>query len=334
MIPLNRHGPAILLRKVRRWFEPDLDRARVEQVFTEFDDQRGYGAWHAHCREAMNRPLPIRDTPGALVRGGFAVQQVMSRETAADLLAAASTDQAPARLKQDSSKLEGYDLSNPALVRRLIEAALTSEVDVHCLEFFRSHYFVYWYTLSRTAPVKGPASVSFKWHCDQGPRAHLKLLVYLNDYAEHGGGTSYLDLAASDAVAKSGYLFARGRRRTQALEKLASLAGRPISAYDHHPSAGDSVLFQPSRVLHCGISPTLGPRYVLTLCLLPSPIPWGVALERGAQIDLRHDPIWHADARGLLFFDSTRGDAVADLCKKKEGSSGLSVGKNGVSIKR
>ncbi len=304
MIPLNRHGPSILLNKVKRWLEPDLDPARVERVFTDFDDHRGYAAWHARCKAAMTRPLPIRGTPGAVVRNGFAVQQVMSHGTAADLLATASADQSPARLKRDSAKLEGYDLSNPALARRLIEAALTAEVDAHCLEYFQSDYFVYWYTLSRTAAVKGPASVSFKWHCDQGPRAHLKLLVYLNAYAEHGGGTSYLDLAASDAVAKSGYLFARGRRRTETLERLASLAGRPISAYDHRPNAGDSVLFQPSRVLHRGISPTLGPRYVLTLCLLPSPIPWDVALARGAQIDLRHDSIWHADAEGLRqFFD-------------------------------
>lgn len=299
MIPLNRHGPAILLRKVKRWLEPDLDPSRVERVFTDFDDHRGYAAWHARCQAGLTRPLPERDAPGDVVKNGFAVQQVMSRETAADLLAAASGDQNVAQLKRDSAKLEGYDLANPALVNRLIESALTVEVDAHCLEFFRSEYFVYWYTLSRTAPIEGPASVSFMWHSDRGPRTHLKLLVYLNDYSEHRGGTSYLDLTASEAVAKTGYVFARGRRRTASLDQLAALAGRPLSAYDHHPRAGDAVLFQPSRVLHCGITPKLGPRYVFTLCLLPSPLPWREALARGAQIDLRHNPIWHADAQEL-----------------------------------
>jgi hypothetical protein len=123
--------------------------------------------------------------------------------------------------------------------------------------------------------------------------------VYLNDYSEHGGGTAYLDLDSSKAVADSGYLFARGRRRTASLEELTALAGRPLKAYEHHPRAGDSVLFQPSRVLHCGLTPTSGPRYVLTLCLLPSPIPWQDALVSGAQIDLRHDPIWHDRADAL-----------------------------------
>jgi len=33
MIPLNRHSPAILLRKLRRRFEPDLYRQRVARTF-------------------------------------------------------------------------------------------------------------------------------------------------------------------------------------------------------------------------------------------------------------------------------------------------------------
>ena len=299
MIPLNRHGPAVLLRKFRLWFEPDLDPSRVEKVFSEYDDRRGYAAWHARCKAALARPLPVGASVGPVMKDGFAVQQVMTSEAAASLLAAASTGQEPGRLKRDSAKLEGYGLDDPALVRRLADSALTAEIDAQCLEFFGSEYFVYWYTLSRTEPSEGRATVSFKWHCDRGPRSHLKLLVYLNDHSEHGGGTSYLDLAGTEAVGRSGYVFARGRRRTGSLEELSKLAGRPLAPYDHLPRAGDAVLFQPSRVLHSGITPKLGPRYVFTLCLLPSPVPWQQALERSAHVDLRSDPIWHDDARTL-----------------------------------
>lgn len=299
MIPLNRHGPGILLRKVRHWLEPDLDARRVTQVFEEFDQRRGYGAWHAYCRNALQRPLPARAAADPVSANGFAVERVMSRERATELLSAARADQAPGRLKRDSAKLEGYGLDDPALVQRLAGQALSPEIDAHCLAFFGSEYFIYWYTLSRTAPAEGPANVSFMWHCDRGPRAHLKLLVYLNDHDEHGGGTSYLDLPASETVARSGYVFARGKRRTGSLQELSTLAGRPLSAYEHRPRAGDAVLFQPSRVLHSGITPTLGPRYVFTLCLLPSPVPWQQALARSAQVDLRHDPLWHGDAGDL-----------------------------------
>lgn len=302
MIPLNRHGPAVLLRKARRWFEPDLDPNRVAQVFEDYDDRRGYAAWHAQCQAALARPKTLKDAPGPVTKNGFVVNQAMSRETVADLLAAVgiSEGKMPERLKLDSAKLEGYPLEDPALIRRLAKAALTREIDAHCLDFFGSEYFVYWCTLSRTAPqAEGAPTVSFMWHCDRGPRTHLKLLVYLNDHSEHGGGTSYLDLDASEAVASSGYVFARGKRRTGSIEELSALARRPVTAYDHLPRTGDAVLFQPSRVLHRGITPTRGPRYVLTLCLLPSPVGWEAALDRSAQIDLRHDPIWHDDARTL-----------------------------------
>ena len=296
---MNRHGPGVLLRKIKRWFEPDLDPRRVDNVFHEFDHTRGYDAWQEHCRTRFNRPLPMPASNGALTSQGFVSLQAMAPTRAAELLAVVGADEGIARLKRDSAKLEGFGLDNLALVRQLLEASLTPEVDGHCLEFFRSEYLVHWYTLSRTAPGNEPASVSFRWHCDKGPRTHLKLLVYLNDHSEHGGGTSYLDLAGTAAVARSGYVFARGQRRSGSLKELGALAGLELQAHDHHPRAGEAVLFQPSRVLHSGITPTRGPRYVLTLCLLPSPVPWRAAFERRAQVDLRRDDLWHADARQM-----------------------------------
>lgn len=299
MIPLNRHGPGILLRKLKRWFEPDLDPQRVVDVFDEFDRVRGYADWQALCRARLERALPADAEEAPIVERGYTTLPVMSAAAAAELLQAVSQDHEVARLKRDSAKLEGYQLDNPELVSRLLEASLGAAVDAQILSFFRSEYMVHWYTLSRTAPSHEPASVSFRWHCDKGPQSHLKLLVYLNDYSEHGGGTSYLDLAGSTAVSRTGYMFARGQRRTESLEELAAMAGTQLKAYDHHPQAGDAVLFQPARVLHSGITPTRGPRYVLTLCLLPSPVPWREALARGAQVDLRTDPLWHDDARLL-----------------------------------
>ena len=223
----------------------------------------------------------------------------MSPDVAAGLLAAARTDQQPTRLKRNAANLEGYTVDDPLLLRRLAEAALTPEVDAQCLAYFGSEYYIHWSMLSRTEPVADPPTVSFMWHCDRGPSSPLKLLVYLNDHAEHGGGTSYLDRDGSEAVARSGYLFGDAKRRSGSLEELSALAGRPLVPYDHRPQAGDAVLFQPSHVLHRGITPTLGPRYVFTLCLLPSPVPWAVALERGVQVDLRDHPLWHANAAEL-----------------------------------
>jgi hypothetical protein len=46
---------------------------------------------------------------------------------------------------------------------------------------------------------------------------------------------------------------------------------------------------------------------VLTLCLLPSPVHWREAFEKGAQIDLRNEPLWHADASQI---EKRLGDAM------------------------
>ena len=64
--------------------------------------------------------------------------------------------------------------------------------------------------------------------------------------------------------------------------------------------AGEGLLIQPASVLHRGISPKRGPRFVLALCLLPSPIHWREALRRGAMPDLARDETWPRHASELL----------------------------------
>ena len=62
-----------LLRKLRRWFEPKVDPERVPRVFEEFDDRRGYRAWHERCRALLVRPLPAGDSRSAVAKDGLAV---------------------------------------------------------------------------------------------------------------------------------------------------------------------------------------------------------------------------------------------------------------------
>ena len=180
-----------------------------------------------------------------------------------------------------------------------MEAFLTPEVGERVVRFFGSQYLVYWYSVHRAVPVPELKFNSFRWHCDKGPRAHLKLLVYLNDYAEHGGGTEFLDLESTRKLATTGYVFGRVKTRTSDLGPLAARVGVDLAPSSTEPSAGEGMLFQPSNVLHRGLLPTRGPRVVVTLCLLPSPIPWRDALERGVMISVGDDAKWHDDAREL-----------------------------------
>ncbi|MEQ8661486.1 MAG: hypothetical protein RLW62_11750 [Gammaproteobacteria bacterium] len=295
MTLLSRHLLPILADKARKAFEPRLDPARAERVYREFGERRGYDAWHAYCRTCLRRPVPD-NADATLLEQGFERVRAMSAAAAQDVIRRFVDGGTERYLKRDSRKLRGYRVGDDGDVTELLARALGGEVDALALRCFGAEYLVLWFTLSSTPPG-APLSVSFRWHCDKGPRDHLKLLVYLNDGAEHGGGTAFIDRADTAAVRPSGYLFGRGRRRIGDLDELARLAGRPLREHALSPPAGGGVLFQPGQVLHRGIAPVTGPRYVLTLCLLPSPVDWRRARAAGAVTDLAADPLWppHAD---------------------------------------
>ena len=88
------------------------------------------------------------------------------------------------------------------VLRVLLDAVLTPEVDAMLTGFFASEYLVYWISVTVTPPDPERQTVSFRWHCDKGPAAHLKLLVYLNGTPEHGGNTEFIDLADTEGVAR------------------------------------------------------------------------------------------------------------------------------------
>jgi hypothetical protein len=151
-----------------------------------------------------------------------------------------------------------------------------------------------------TLQAKEQESVSFRWHCDRGPKTHLKLIVYLNATDEHGGNTEFVSLADTARVAAHGYLFGWAQTRSSDIGDISRIAQRDLAPCSRAMGAGDGVLFQPATVLHRGISPHRGPRYIITLCLLPSPVHWETALARGAMSDLATDTKWHQNAAQLL----------------------------------
>jgi hypothetical protein len=285
-------------RLLRRIFTPGLDRGRAERIHREFDEHRGFRAYHEKCRAAFARDPKAPSTP--ISEAGFEYLDVMSRARADDLLGRAAATVPLAYVKKDTRNLEGFRLEEPRLVEEILSAALPEVVDDRVVRFFGSEYLVHWFTLTRTAPAPEQRSVSFRWHCDKGPRGHLKLLVYLNATDEHGGTTSLIDLTETARVARAGYLFGPTGRRTRDLASLSRLAGSELHECRRPLRAGEGLLFQPASVLHRGVSPQRGPRAVLTLCLLPSPLPWREAFRRGVMSDLAEDDKWPAHASELL----------------------------------
>jgi len=282
-----------------RLYKPELDAGRAQRVYREYDVGRRYAEYHRYCQVRFGRELNP-ESRAALMQQGFEYFTPLDESSAARWLAELQANHDSGLLKKDSKHLEGFHVSDMGWVRELLTLVLAGQVDQRIAEYFGSEYLVHWLAFSVTRKATEQASVSFRWHCDKGPSCHLKLIVYLNPTAEHGGNTEFIDLAGSEAVARRGYLFGRSNSRTSDIRHLSSIAGRDLVSHARELNAGQAVLFQPSQVLHRGLSPTRGDRLVLTLCILPSPVHWKRALESGAMSDLAVDEKWHKDAMGIL----------------------------------
>jgi len=286
---------------IAKVYKPDADPGRAARVYREFDEQRGFGRYQDLCRARLTRA--VSDAESDLKRAGVQYHDVMSPDEAAELLEDLTANRSVANVKKGNQSLEGYPFEDHPSRQAVLASLLTPEIDRLLVDFFESEYLVHWALLSRTSVAEDQGVVSFKWHCDKGPARHLKLLCYLNGSEEHGGNTEFIDRESSKRVAQKGYLFGRVAKRTSEISALSDLAGTPLRSVLEPIAAGQAVIFSPSTVLHRGVSPTRAPRYVLTLCLLPSPLPWRQAFERGVICNLAEQEKWpnHADEllRGL-----------------------------------
>ena len=279
-------------------YKPRLDPRRAERVYREFDETRGFSSYLELCRRAFCRPGAVPPAASLQTRG-FAHLDVLEPDSARDFLQAVRSRCPVGMVKQGRRRLDGFLIDDPGLRDSILSAVLAGGVDRQLIGFFGSEYLVQWMHATATPPEPEAASVSFRWHCDRGPRMHLKLIVYLNATAEHGGNTEFITASDTAAVAARGYVFGRVRARTGHVDDLSAVAGRPISTHLQDLPAGGGVLFQPAVVLHRGITPDRGTRYALTLCLLPSPLPWHEALALGTLLDLSVDDKWPHHAREL-----------------------------------
>ncbi|MGB0911615.1 MAG: hypothetical protein ACPGYT_14745 [Nitrospirales bacterium] len=271
-----------------------LDPSRKETVFTIYDEERGYRAFHEHCKTFHEQTLDD-ETDDALIQCGIEHIQALEERTASDALKAILTTSNSSVQKENIDYSEILTVPDRNFITTLFEKIFTQTLDQKLKRYFKSAYCIYWHTFLRTIPSP-QARRSFLWHCDKGPSCHIKLLVYLNGTDEHGGNTDFLDRSTTAAFAKTGYLFGPVDARQSDLAQLAKQHHIDFNPLEWEMKPGDGILFEPSQILHSGILPTKGPRYVLTFCLLPSPIPWHKAFSRTNGEPLAENYRWHENA--------------------------------------
>ena len=288
----------LLHKLLSRVHKRDLDPSRAARVWHEYDVVRGYEEYSRYCQSVCTRK-PITLPQMRLMERGYADLAILPTAACIEIVEHLKSHYPPVPVKQDSRDLVGFLLTDRQYLKGLLESMLTDAVDAQCLAFFKSEYLVHTATFTLTPAAKRQRSVSFRWHCDKGPTRHLKLIVYLNASAQHGGSTAFIDLVDTKAVANRGYLFGLSRTRTVDIERLQEIAGRSLASHQQEFKAGQGVLFQPARVLHRGVSPHSGDRIAATLCLLPSPVPWSEAFARNVLVDLTTNDKWHRHASEL-----------------------------------
>ena len=287
-----------VLSRLRGWAaKPRLDPRWVERVRSRYELDAGYADYHAFCRRGFARAPALGPAP--LLEQGRDRLRVLDASAAREIQRDVETRFRLLPTQAKARHLASFDVDDERWSRALLERIVTRDVEERAVRFFSSEFFVYWFTITRATPVRVLDRNSFRWHCDRGPVAHLKLLLYLNGREEHGGGTEFLDLETTRGLQASGYVFAPVKTRVIDLAPLAERSGVAYAPWSPELRAGEGILFQPSSVLHRGMLPTHGHRDVITLCLLPSPIPWRAAYDRARQLSTQGYDKWHENAAQL-----------------------------------
>lgn len=197
--------------------------------------------------------------------------------------------------------LPSYD---PAAIKRVLNHVFNPTVDGIIRNHYGAFYFVPFLNIFRTEP--GMTEVSYCWHCDWGPRAHLKLFCYLGDPDSHNGSTTFLNRHSTDLLKRIGYVFGQSSsKRNVDIEPLCRRFGIPYDPQDLRPGEGEAALFEPASVIHKGVVPSIGYRYVLQVGIIPSPRPWDEMFDMcGGMLNVNesHFPDAHAIMQGMIKF--------------------------------
>ncbi len=114
---------------------------------------------------------------------------------------------------------------------------------------------------------------SYRWHTDGVPSYYLKVLVYLSECADSGGGTEIYGAQANKIFDDIGYAMLPIKDRKTDLTQLLSQHGSDDIPESYVPEKGSAVLLLPSENLHKGVAPSLGKnRYALQISFIPFPV--------------------------------------------------------------
>ena len=177
--------------------------------------------------------------------------------------------------KEIASELDGHDYL-PADSICDVEIMFMDTfrvIDDFLRGYFQSEFAPVFCSMLKMGPMGKEIDDSYRWHRDNGPSSHLKLIIFLND--DHDGGTAVISREDSRKFIDAGYLFGLPeKKRLFRLDEFAEEHGISYTPYKIQPKAGSGLIFEPTNVLHKGIYPTFGERRVFQMGIIPWGQPW------------------------------------------------------------
>jgi len=189
----------------------------------------------------------------------------------------------------ESGVLKALDVTknNPSMkldpsVVALMESILTDEVDRELKAYLGSNYAVMscgFRTLDSTSRDENP---SIKWHCDAAPKNSAMVICYLDSDEDHGSSTLFLPYETTEALKEVGYIYSKTTDRHEHIEDMTDYYGLDGTVERHAFKAGETAVFGAAMVAHRAEVPRDGcTRNTIDIAVIPSPIPWKEALNKG-----------------------------------------------------
>ena len=143
-------------------------------------------------------------------------------------------------------------------IQTCTQYVFTKGVDNLLREYFDGNYHIFCSRYDKVDSTGSDYRYNCRWHLDGGMTKTLKLFIYLNSVASHGGNTLIIDQARTQRLCESGALPVEYEGRFSDLsEKLGELGlSRDYQAYDLE--GGDALLFSPLLLAHKCCLPNKG----------------------------------------------------------------------------
>ncbi|MEY8199193.1 MAG: GSCFA domain-containing protein [Colwellia sp.] len=164
----------------------------------------------------------------------------------------------------------------------LLNSVITDEIDKELRAYLGSNFAVMSFgvrVLTSESRVNNP---SIKWHCDSAPINSAMLICYLDNDEDHSSSTLFLTEDTTAKLKDVGYIYSKVVDRHENIDDMLDYYQLDNTVERHPFVAGESVIFSAARIAHRAQVPREGTqRMTLDIAIIPSPVPWKEAINRG-----------------------------------------------------